>query len=79
VRLILLALVSSVLRKTPISVPNAVLWRVTAQRADNYFERGSESIMSHRTGNTKEFDKRWRKERAKKKAAAASRRKNRNK
>jgi len=33
--------------------------------------------MSHRLGNTKEFDKRWRKERAKKKAAAASKRKNR--
>ncbi len=33
--------------------------------------------MSHRTGNTKEFDKRWRKGRAKNKAAKAARRKNR--
>lgn len=33
--------------------------------------------MSHRTGNTKEFDKRWRKERSKRKAAKLARRKNR--
>lgn len=33
--------------------------------------------MSHRQGNTKEFDNRWRKERAKKKAVKAARRKNR--
>lgn len=33
--------------------------------------------MSHRLGNTKEFDKRWRKERAKSKAAKAVRRKQR--
>lgn len=33
--------------------------------------------MSHRLGNTKEFDKRWRNERAKKKQRAASKRKNR--
>ena len=35
--------------------------------------------MRHREGNTKEFDKRWRKERAKSKAAKAARRKNRKK
>lgn len=33
--------------------------------------------MTHRMGNTPEFDKRWRKERAKKKRAKASKRKNR--
>jgi len=35
--------------------------------------------MTHRMGNSKEFDKRWRKERAKRKQAKASRRKNRSK
>lgn len=33
--------------------------------------------MSHRIGNTKEFDKRWRKGRVRNKVAKASRRKNR--
>lgn len=33
--------------------------------------------MSHRTGNTKAFDNRWRKSRAKAKAAKAARKKNR--
>jgi hypothetical protein len=33
--------------------------------------------MSHRIGNTKEFDKRWRRERAKRKLRKAARRKNR--
>lgn len=33
--------------------------------------------MSHRNGNSKEFDKRWRKERAKTKAAKAARKKSR--
>ena len=33
--------------------------------------------MTHRLGNTPEFDKRWRKERAKKKQAKVARRKNR--
>ena len=35
--------------------------------------------MSHRMGNTKEFDNRWRKERAKRKQAKVSRKKNRGK
>lgn len=33
--------------------------------------------MSHRAGNKKAFDKRWRKNRVRNKIAAASRRKNR--
>jgi hypothetical protein len=33
--------------------------------------------MSHRAGNTKEFDNRWRKARAKAKAAKAARKKSR--
>lgn len=33
--------------------------------------------MSHRQGNTKEFDKRWRKARARKKLAKQQRKKNR--
>lgn len=35
--------------------------------------------MSHRNGNTKEFDNRWRAQRAKNKAAKAQRKKNRKK
>lgn len=43
------------------------------------FGRQQRLTMSHRTGNTKEFDKRWRKDRERKKAARAARRKNRGK